>query len=144
MGLRESILALPEADQLEAALTALDELSSASSAGHRFLVLTYGLTATEAAIVAALVKAPDQSLTRDALYRVAFGFHREPIDQTLTSHICRARKKGVDIKAISSWGYRLVEPIELPSWARPNGRGGKLETPGVTSLAQEGRKKARG
>lgn len=53
----------------------------------------------------------------------------------------RAPRKG-PVEFVSEQDGAIT--LQLPPWARPDGPGGKLAKPGVTSLAGQGRAKARG
>ncbi len=80
------------------------------------------LTKTEYALLALLARHPGQTVSRETILDVVWGYARFPNTRTVDTHIWRLRKKIGDdgdeprwIKRIHGQGYSLMSPPSAPS-----------------------------
>ena len=86
------------------------------------------LTNVEFELLAALMGAPGQILTREHLTELVLDRRFNPFDRSLDMHVSRLRRKlddaaqlGDQIKTIRSVGYQLAVPVVHPSHPGPSG-----------------------
>lgn len=124
LGVRARIMAAPEADRLELALNALEEVFG-TAGDIDALMGAFRLTVSEATLVAALNRRAPHVVSKEALYRALYPAHDEADMKIVDIFICKARAKGVRIETHWGRGWSLPERLDvaaLPVVARRSNR----------------------
>lgn len=113
MNLRSQIMALPEDQRLEAALTLLEDVSGQNSQIVHRIQRAYGLTLFEARIVAMLHARAPNPVSRDALQSAVWGYV-DVSEKNINILMVRVRRKlPVKVTTVFGSGWCLDAPLDL-------------------------------
>lgn len=115
MNYRETVLALPEAERLAAALDLLDMLGGDGVAIGGWMQ-TYGLTRQQASVWHLLNQAAPGIVRREALVLQAFGFEGNSDSHINTVMHWVRRKVPVKIEAVAGIGFRATQRLPVPGF----------------------------
>lgn len=109
-------MSVPADERVDLAIFLLEELTGGVDGSRAWLKKQFGLTKTEASVLATLNRVPGKVYSKTNLYVAVYGDASDVHDKIIDIFICKIRAKIKPLVITTFWGqgYCLNEKIEIP------------------------------